>query len=95
MGLEGGHLISVLPEHPAQPRRQQALTRVGGGALDLKERLLERGVLIRSCANYHGLGPDYYRVCVRLESDNQRLLAGGGQRSDRSPAAGRGLRSFW
>ncbi|MCI9119287.1 MAG: threonine-phosphate decarboxylase [Flavonifractor sp.] len=42
---------------------------------DLKERLLERGVLIRSCANYHGLGPDYYRVCVRLESDNQRLLA--------------------
>ena len=41
---------------------------------DLKERLLERGVLIRSCANYHGLGPDYYRVCVRLESDNQRLL---------------------
>ena len=39
------------------------------------KRLLERGILIRSCANYHGLGPDYYRVCVRLESDNQRLLA--------------------
>ena len=45
------------------------------GTADLKERLLERGILIRSCANYRGLGPDYYRVCVRLESDNRRLLA--------------------
>ena len=45
------------------------------GVADLKERLLERGVLIRSCANYHGLGPDWYRVCVRGEEENRRLLA--------------------
>ena len=45
------------------------------GVANLKEKLLERGVLIRSCANYHGLGPDWYRVCVRGEAENRRLLA--------------------
>lgn len=45
------------------------------GVADLKERLLTRGVLIRSCANYHGLGPDWYRVCVKGEAENRRLLA--------------------
>ena len=45
------------------------------GVANLKERLLERGVLIRSCANYYGLGPDWYRVCVRGEEENRRLLA--------------------
>ena len=45
------------------------------GVADLKEKLLERGVLIRSCANYYGLGPDWYRVCVRGEEENRRLLA--------------------
>ena len=41
----------------------------------LKDRLLERGVLIRSCANYPGLGPDYYRVAVRTHRENRALLA--------------------
>ena len=45
------------------------------GVADLKEKLLERGVLIRSCANYYGLGPDWYRACVRGEEENRRLLA--------------------
>ena len=44
------------------------------GVDDLKERLLERGVLIRSCANYVGLGPDYYRVAVRLHWENEGLM---------------------
>ena len=45
------------------------------GVTDLKEKLLEQGVLIRSCANYYGLGPDWYRACVRGEEENRRLLA--------------------
>ena len=45
------------------------------GVADLKERLLERNILIRSCANYHGLGPDFYRVCVRREAENNQLIA--------------------
>ena len=44
------------------------------GVVDLKERLVERGILIRSCANYHGLGPDYYRTAVRLPGQNDTLL---------------------
>ena len=44
------------------------------GAADLKERLLRRGVLLRSCANYRGLGPDWYRAAVRSEDDNNRFL---------------------
>lgn len=42
---------------------------------DLKEKLLQRGILIRSCANYHNLGPDWYRVCVKGGEENRRLLA--------------------
>ena len=45
------------------------------GVDDLKERLVGKGILIRSCGNYHGLGPDWYRVCVRTEEENRRLLA--------------------
>ena len=42
---------------------------------DLKEKLLQRGILLRSCANYHNLGPDWYRVCVKGGGENRRLLA--------------------
>ena len=45
------------------------------GAADLKEKMVTQGVLIRSCANYHGLGEDWYRVCVGPTEQNRRLLA--------------------
>lgn len=45
------------------------------GAADLKEKMVKKGVLIRSCANYHGLGEDWYRVCVGPTEQNRRLLA--------------------
>lgn len=44
------------------------------GNAALKEQMLERGVLIRSCANYDGLGSDYYRVAVRTREENDILL---------------------
>ena len=44
------------------------------GNIPLKERLEERDILIRSCANYPGLGPEYYRVAVRTAPDNAILL---------------------
>ena len=44
------------------------------GICDLKERLLHRGVLLRSCANYRGLGPDWYRAAVRQPADNEAFL---------------------
>lgn len=44
------------------------------GIEDLKSRLLKRGILIRSCADYEGLSSDYYRVAVKLRPDNLRLI---------------------
>ena len=44
------------------------------GVDDLKERLLAHGVLIRFCANYVGLGSDYYRVAVRPHRENEGLI---------------------
>lgn len=44
------------------------------GCTDLKERLAQRGVLIRSCANYPGLGSHYYRVAVRPHRENLVLI---------------------
>ena len=41
----------------------------------LHEKLAARGVLIRNCANYRGLGAGYYRTAVRSGDDTARLLA--------------------
>ena len=40
----------------------------------LGERLRAEGILLRSCANYRGLGPDYYRAAVRLPQENEALI---------------------
>lgn len=37
----------------------------------LHEQLLDYGILIRNCDNYHGLGPGYYRICIRVHEDNE------------------------
>ena len=44
------------------------------GPEDLKERALERNVLIRSCSNYHGLSEGFFRVAVRTHPENEKLL---------------------
>ncbi len=41
---------------------------------ELKEPLLRRGILIRDCANFPGLGKGWYRVAVKLPHENARLL---------------------
>lgn len=43
-------------------------------AEDLKERLLQKGFLIRDCGNYRGLTRGYYRIAVKLHEDNVRLI---------------------
>ena len=44
------------------------------GPEDLGERLLKKGIALRSCANYSGLGPGWFRTAVRTREENQRLL---------------------
>ena len=42
--------------------------------VDLKELLLEKGILIRACGNYEGLDERYYRICVRTHEENLELM---------------------
>jgi len=44
------------------------------GLFNLKERLLEKGFLIRSCANFDGLDGSYYRIAVRTRQENLGLI---------------------
>lgn len=41
----------------------------------LDTALRARQIAIRSCANYHGLGPGWYRIAVKLHEENERLIA--------------------
>lgn len=43
-------------------------------AIPLYEKLLEKGILIRDCANYRGLGKGFYRVSVRTGEENEKLV---------------------
>lgn len=41
---------------------------------ELKQPLLEKGILIRSCANYPGLCQGWYRIAVKLPEENRALI---------------------
>ena len=41
---------------------------------ELYQSLLKKGVLVRQCGNYKGLGNRYYRICVGLHEDNKKLI---------------------
>jgi histidinol-phosphate/aromatic aminotransferase/cobyric acid decarboxylase-like protein len=42
--------------------------------LPLAKDLLEKGILIRDCSNYRGLGDGYYRIAVKSREENEELL---------------------
>lgn len=42
--------------------------------LPIYARLLERGILVRDCSNYHGLEHGWFRVAVRREQENRVLM---------------------
>ncbi len=41
---------------------------------ELDKKLREKGILIRACRDYTGLGEGWYRISVRREEENQKLL---------------------
>ena len=45
------------------------------GPEELAGRLARRGVLVRGCGPFEGLGPEYFRVAVRGEAENGRLIS--------------------
>jgi len=44
------------------------------GPVGLDEKMRERGILIRNCDNYYGLGRGWYRIAVKTHEDNLKLL---------------------
>lgn len=45
------------------------------GPEGLAGRLARRGVLVRGCGPFMGLGPEYFRIAVRGEAENAQLVA--------------------
>lgn len=41
---------------------------------DFTSKILEKGIMIRSCANYINLSSEYFRVAVKKHEDNLRLI---------------------
>lgn len=41
---------------------------------DMQRRLVERGVYVRDCTSFYGLGPRYSRISVRLRHENEILV---------------------
>lgn len=42
--------------------------------LDLEERMKQEGVLIRDCSNYVGLRKGFYRIAVRNQEENRKMI---------------------
>ncbi|MGL5353593.1 MAG: aminotransferase class I/II-fold pyridoxal phosphate-dependent enzyme, partial [Clostridium sp.] len=42
--------------------------------IDLKKRILEENIIIRSCNNYEGLDNRFYRIAVRTRSENEKII---------------------
>lgn len=71
--------LQSLPELSIQPGlANYLLVRLGQGKVDarvLKDALLaNHGIAIRVCDNYDGLDAGYFRVAVRMEKENKRLI---------------------
>lgn len=42
---------------------------------DLYDRLLEKGILVRDCSNYIGLGKGFIRIAIRRGEENDQILS--------------------
>jgi histidinol-phosphate/aromatic aminotransferase/cobyric acid decarboxylase-like protein len=70
--------LSELPGfHPYPSAANFLLVRCEASCSQLQEKLLkQKGIFIRDCLSFPELGDSYFRVAVRSEEDNRRLLAG-------------------
>ena len=41
---------------------------------ELKEKMVHRGIIIRSCSNYEGLDKSYFRIAVKSKRENEQFL---------------------
>ena len=66
--------ISGLNPLPNSANYLLVQTKIAGSLLQ-KELLQNDKILIRDCLSFPELGDRYFRVAVRLESENQKLIA--------------------
>lgn len=80
IGEEREHLFAALGAIPGlKPYPSAAnyiLAEVGTGQAvsELQTRLIRERILIRDCANFHGLDNRFFRAAVRTAGENERLL---------------------
>ena len=72
---ERERLIAALTSHGLSVVPSDTNYLLFQGPVGLAERLLDQGVLIRSCDNFDGLGELWYRIAVRTERENAQLIA--------------------
>jgi threonine-phosphate decarboxylase len=69
--------LSALPCLKVFPSRANYLLAQisnGSSAAVLRTQLLKQGVMIRDCSNFVGLDGSFFRVAVRLQKENDRLV---------------------
>jgi threonine-phosphate decarboxylase len=67
---ERAFLAELLAEKGLKVFESQSAFLLFKGPDDLYVRLLQRGILIRDCSSFPGLGRGYYRIAVKNHADN-------------------------
>jgi threonine-phosphate decarboxylase len=70
-GLAGLGFLKVFPS-----QANYLLAEIGNGlsAAELRSKLMQKGLLIRDCSNFQGLGERFFRVAVKLRTENEMLV---------------------
>jgi len=71
----GLRAIAGLVPYPSAANYLLVEIRGGISAAELQERLMAEHILIRNCDNFVGLAERFFRVAVRGQQENERLLA--------------------
>ena len=75
MALRRRELFSALKKLPGlTPYPGVANFLLVWGPRGLPERLAQRGILVRGCEPFRGLGPAFFRVAVQRKEENERLV---------------------
>jgi len=67
-------IVGLDPYNPAANYIFLDISRTGFGSGLLRERLIEKGVIVRDCATYPTLEDKYIRVAVKLRPENIKLV---------------------
>lgn len=72
--LERSRLLHGIKECNIQVIEGEANFLLLKAKIDLYNKLLERGILIRDCSNFIGLTKGYYRIAIKSKEENDILL---------------------